>query len=116
MTPITYLSEQPTDYARAIDGAETLADLRIVLADWRALAQDAENAALKMTNADFTVFREGLKKERKGCFAGEDFVTRFGDILMPAVMFKVSIHASEFHVPFGLMYIRLRELNKLPSA
>jgi hypothetical protein len=31
------------------------------------------------------------------------------------MMFKVSMVASEFHVPWGLAYIRMREAGKLPA-
>src|SRR5258706_9334426 len=86
MTPITYMSEQPHDYAFEIDGAETLNKLRSVTADWRELAEDALECANNMTAEDFDLFRKGLKKERKGVFAGEKWSERFADILMPALM------------------------------
>jgi len=115
MTPITYLSEQPADFSKAIDGAETLEELRTVLADWRELAGDAEKIALAMTPKDFTEFRKGLKKERGGEFAGEKFAEKYSAVLLPEVMFKISMKAYDYKVPFGLMYIRLKEAGILPE-
>src|SRR5258708_789791 len=115
MTPITYISEQPHDYARAIDDASTLISLQSVIAEWRSLAEDAWKIALAMKDSDFADFRAGLRLERRGKFAGEEWNERFADILMPAVMFKVSITANEYKVPWGLAYIRLKETGKLPA-
>jgi len=89
--------------------------LRSVTADWRELADDALECANNMTAEDFELFRKGLKKERKGVFAGEKWSERFADILMPALMFKVSITASEYKVPWGLAYLRLKEAGRLPQ-
>jgi hypothetical protein len=116
VTPITYTSDQPGDYAKALDAADSLGKLREVTAEWALLAEDAKAKADAMTEQDFERFRKGLKKERRGQFAGEEFAMEFEDLMMPAVMFKVAIAASEYKVPFGLMYIRMKETGNLPAS
>jgi hypothetical protein len=115
MTPITFSSDQPTDYGKAIDAALTPEDLRSALLAWKNLAADALAVAETMTAEDFEVFRAGLRKERKGRFAGDEWAIKYGAILMPEVMFKVSMVASQFHVPWGLAYKRLEETGRLAT-
>ena len=114
MTPVTYYSEQPKDYAEALDDSDSLPALCAFLAEWKELAADAERVALTMSEEDFKEFRRGLKKERRGSFAGEKWNEKYGAILMPEVMFKISIRACDYKVPFGLMYLRLKETGITP--
>jgi hypothetical protein len=63
-----------------------------------------------MSQNRFKKFRESLKLERTGRFSGnEDAMT----IIMPEVMFKISVYAEKFKVPFGLMFNRLKEVDKI---
>jgi hypothetical protein len=110
---ITYLSETASDYSKAITNAETLDELRSVVSDYGDVAADAQTAVAAMSAADFKAWRRGLAKERKGKFAGDEFSERFGDVMMPELMFKVSIVAQKFQVPWGCAYIRLKETGQL---
>lgn len=113
---INYLSDCPGDYAKALDGADTLDALLLALRGWDSLAADAYKIAAKMTPQDFREFRAGLKMERKGEWAGEKFQEKFASILMPEVLFKVSIVANQFGAPWGLTYLRLKETGQLEKA
>lgn len=116
MTPITYISDQPGDYAKALDGADNLSKLMQVAHDWRELAEDAYEAVAKMTGEDFIAWRKGLAEERRGVFAGEEFYKKFADVLMPKLMFKVSAIAIRFGAPWGCAYLRLKETGNLEKA
>lgn len=116
MTPITYISEQPTDYAKALDGADTLAVLRKTLGAWQEVAGDALKIAKGMTEDDFKEWRRGLAIERKGDFAGEEFAKKYGALQLPEVLFKVSMIAVQFGAPWGCAYIRLKETGNLEKA
>lgn len=109
MKPITYISEQPSDYAKALDRAETLILLKITVSEYKILAEDAYSIVHEMDEQDFSEWRAGLKKERRGKFAGEQFSDKFGPLLMPETMLKASLVAHRFKVPWGLAYIRIRE-------
>ncbi len=115
MSPITYGSDQPGDYAKALDAADSLPKLREVTLAWKLLAADAHALAERMDEESFERFKKGLKKERRGQFAGESYAEEFGVLMMPAGMFKVAMVAADYHVPFGLAYIRLKESGKLPA-
>lgn len=116
MTPVTYTSEQPKDYAEALSGASTLDELVKVAEAWQEVASDALAIVKGMTPADFEQWRSGLAKERKGNFAGMEFQNRYAVVLMPERLFKVSMMALEFSVPWGLMYLRLKETGRLDEA
>lgn len=116
MTPITYISEQPTDYAEALGAADTLEKLRATTGNWIPLAEDANKVVVGMTPADFKAWRKGLAKERKGQFAGEEFMKKYGAVLMPEKMLKVSMIAMKFQAPWGCTYIRLKENGQLEDA
>jgi hypothetical protein len=115
MTPITYTSDQPDDYAKAVDGATTLADLVAVLAAWKPIAPDATLAVPK-DDTEFKAFRKGLRAERRGLFSGNVWVERFGAILMPDLMMRVSMVANKFQAPWGLVFIRLRDHGALSQG
>lgn len=116
MTPVTSISEQPKDYAEALSGAATLEALLKVVEAWQEVASDALIVVKGMTPADFKEWRRGLAMERKGQFAGMDFQEKYAAVTMPERMFKVSIMALEYKVPWGLMYLRLKESGKLEEA
>ena len=115
MKPITYFSEHPQEWASSLDGADTLEKLKLLCEEWKELAPDALRTVVKMTGADFLQWRAGLKMERKGKFAGDSFSEKYGDITMPAIMFKVEMVASGYKVPWGLAYIRMKETGTLPT-
>lgn len=115
MNPITYVSEQPEDFARALDRCKKLEDLLVVTAAYESIAPDARALSLRMDEADFRRFKRGLHCERKGEFAGEVWMNDFGSLLLPEIMFKVSIVASKFGAPWGCAYLRLKEMGKLPT-
>jgi predicted TIM-barrel fold metal-dependent hydrolase len=115
MKPITYTSEQPTDYAKALAAAKDADAVRAVTAAYGDLAEDANEIAQAMDDVMFRRWRRGLTKERRGEFAGEEFAATFGALQMPEVMFKVSMYATQFGVPWGLMYLRLKQVGKLPT-
>ncbi len=108
MKPITYLSDQAHDYCEALDPCKSLAELTALLEEYHTLFPDAL-AAIPKDQEEFEVFLKGLKKERRGRFAGETFVKRFGPVLMPATAMEVSFVAHKYSVPWGCAFIRLKE-------
>ncbi len=83
--------------------------LRKYLHRWFPFAQDA--FVQFDSNADFDLFefKSGLARERSGKFAGEEWAEKYGAIIMPEFLADVSLMASKFHVPWGVMFLRLRE-------
>lgn len=110
---ISYASETPEDYAKALNAAETLPALLSAITVYREVAADAYQQAADLDEAGFVAFRNALKKERRGVFSGGKAAKRFGSIMMPEVMMKVSIVAGQFQVPWGCAYIRLRQVGRV---
>lgn len=116
MRPITYVSDQQADYTNALARCSWLADLLALVRDYGDLTGDARAVVEQMTGADYQEFSRGLLKERRGKYAGDQWADKYAAILMPEVMFRVSLVAQQFKVPWGCAYIRLKETDMLPKG
>jgi len=101
-----WLSEPVGDYEKGLDGAKTLTALRAYLESWREVAGDAWAAVQDWTEADFTAWRKALASERRGKFMGDEAMARFACVLLPEVLFRVSVIANEYKAPWGVAYHR----------
>ena len=108
---INYLSETPKDWSKDLDTCRDLIHLRNICLDYGDLTKDALEIADNMTEDNFTGFKEGLRKERRGKTAGNIWYNQYLNILLPSKMFKVSLIAEKFKTPFGTAYIRTKEEN-----
>ena len=59
------------------------------------------------TEEEFKNFRTGLEKERRKIWAGPQFQTRFGAVVMPHLAVEVGRIAHQFNVPWGLAFNQL---------
>lgn len=116
MTPISYISDQPADYVKALVEADTLAKLLAFTKAWSEVAKDAHETVRAMTPHDFKEWRKGYAKERAGKFAGEKFAVKYGALMMPEVLMKVSMIAQHFGAPWGCAYLRLKQTGQLEQA
>lgn len=112
MNPIHYTSEQAHEYAAALTAADTREKLLAVLTAYRPLAADAL-AAAPQDDAEFEAWRAGLARERHGRFAGFGWSARWGALLMPELMLRISLVASDFRVPFGCAALQLKEAGRV---
>lgn len=108
-TPVTYLSDHNKEYAHGLRQCETLERLKEFLEHWSPFAPDAYNAGIKMDAENFVDFRQGLLKESKGKYAGNRWAERYGNIMLPDLLFHVSVVAQKFNAPWGLAFIRLQQ-------
>lgn len=108
---IHYMDEPADDYCKGLDKASSWDELRQHIEMYAPLFPDAYEAAREHmpSYADFDHFKLGLKMERKGKFSGEDWMTKFGAILMPANMIHLGEIAIKYGVPTGLAFCRLVE-------
>jgi hypothetical protein len=106
----TFGGEPDRDYTKALTTCDTLDDLRALVTAYEPIAIDAPSVVATMTAEDFAEWRRGLKIERRGKFAGEAFAKKFGAILMPMPMMRISMIADEYKAPFGVTWMRLKEL------
>ncbi len=110
---ISYLSEPVADYHKELDTCDSLFELRIFVEKWKLLANDAFDVAQAMTSDDWPTFRKGLKSERRGRYAGDNWTERYAAILLPEILFKVSMTANQFICPWGLAYCRHRDVGQI---
>jgi hypothetical protein len=109
---IGYLTEDPASrYVKSLSACRSRADLLALLREpiHRECAPDALAAAEEMRDEDWPEFEEGLRKERRKQFAGEEWCDRFGAIAIPDAMSMASVLAKKYSVPWGCAFIRLRE-------
>jgi hypothetical protein len=112
MSAISYLSEA-TDWAKGLTEARSLETLRAVVAGWSPFVPEAEAVVNEMDARDFDIWRDGLAKERKGVFAGEDFAGRFGALMMPTALLRGELLAAQYKAPLGAILIRCHETGHL---
>ena len=110
---IAWLTEPEKDYAKALDGAQSVEELREAIRPYRLVAQDALDVATRMDAVAFQEFQQGLRRERRGQSNTEAWMERYGAILIPSVMLHVSMLAEQFGAPWGAAYSRLKEVGRI---
>jgi hypothetical protein len=110
---VSYGSDFAKEYCQGLTACDTLERLQEYVEHWSQFARDAYDVTRKMTQADFTEYQKGIAIERKGKFAGEEYAERYGAILLPEFLMFVSYVADRFKVPWGVAFIRLRDMNKI---
>ena len=103
---IHYTSEPEKEYVTGLGKCKSLGELVLLTEKFKRIANDAFLVAQKMTESDFAEFVVGIKKERRGQFAGEDFSDKYGVVMIPETMIRVGLIAQQFMVPFGCAFIR----------
>ena len=112
ISEINYLTKDPSpQYAKDIYMCLSRAELlnKLEFGGYVELCSDAIKVIKEMKGDEFPAFREGLKKERKGEFAGVEFSEKYADVLMPKMLFEASMVAAQYKVPWGLAFIRVQE-------
>lgn len=105
---VSYTSDYLKEYAVGLNECKSRQRLNEFLEHWLHFASDAY-AARPTNEVEFKQFVRGLRSERKGRYAGDEWALRFGAILMPDLMFQVATIAVKFGVPWGLAFIRMQE-------
>jgi len=106
---INYYSTADVDYVNEVKKCRTLKQLFDVILNYRVLAEDAYNKVDLMNEGDFKRFLIGMKKETAGDCPGDKWVKEFGMIILPEKILKISLIASQYHVPFGAAYHRIEQ-------
>ena len=110
---IHYTSDTLKDYVDGLTKSKTLEDLQAHCQTYQRVADDAFKVIREMKAEDFGTFIKGLRKERKGEFAGEEWAEKYGAVLMPEILMRVGIVADEYQVPWGCAYIRLKDVGRI---
>lgn len=107
---VSYLTEDPAkEYSKAISATKTVEQLVNAIIPFIEIADDALEIAKSLSKADYIEFMKGLKKERRGEFAGEKFADKYASLIMPEKMFIASIVSDQYKIPWGLAAIRCEQ-------
>ncbi len=109
MIEISYLTEISKTYTNALNTCSSSNDLKKLMREWKEIAYDAFKQVWSR-DFSFDEYQKGLEIERSGEFAGEEWVTKYGAILMPGILLFIGLQAIRFHAPEGMVFIRMREL------
>lgn len=106
---ITYISETAAEYSTELGKIKTLHKLREFIDHWWALCNDAYNIVQGMNAATWKEFKTGWALEKKHEYAGDVWAEKYSAVIMPEILFRVSVVSANFHVPWGTAFIRLKE-------
>ena len=109
MMTVTYISEFDKEYAIGLRACMNLPRLREYTLHWGGLCLDAFEAVQNMTDEDWPTFRKGRNKEARGQYASVAWHERYGAVLMPDLLFRVSMIAQQFGVPWGTAFLRCEQ-------
>ncbi len=109
MMVVTYLSAFDKEYVTGLRQCDDLPRLREFTLHWGGLCPDAFESVRRMNDEDWPEFKRGLAKESKGKYAGDAWAERYGDILMPALLLRVSMVAEQFGAPWGTAFLQLEK-------
>lgn len=108
---IGYTSETASDYAKALRKVNSLEALKKLVNFYSPLTDDAIAEVNKMSNDSFKEFIADLPKfENARGKEAEVLTDMWGKIVLPREMLRIGMMAQHFNVPFGLAFIRDREL------
>lgn len=115
---IGYVSEDvPMLWAKALDSARSLAELRALVHAWKEIVGEIAPASWPRDEREFQdAFLPGLRKERKNANGGGrtskehmKWIERFSEFCMPTRMIQVSLRAEQFKAPWGTVHLRMLE-------
>lgn len=111
---VGYLTDAK-DWSRALDGADSIAALQAVCADWMPYVPDAVAVAGKMDAAAFDRWRVGLAKERKRReWRGQmEWVEEFGELVLPTNLLQAAMVAEQYKTPLGVALIQMENAGVL---
>jgi len=112
---IDYYTEPVEEYQKGLTESNNTQELLTHIKKFQKVANDAY---LKVGQVyfNFDEFKEGLLKERNKEYAGDEYAAKYGDVIFPMVMFQAMLVASQFMVPWGLAYIRLKDVGRVKET
>ena len=104
---VTYLSMLSLEYSTGIRNCDTLEDLQRFTSEWRPYANDAFERTAGMDEIAFRDYKKGLLRESSGRYAGDVWAKKYGAVVMPELLFFLTLQAERLKVPEGVIFFRL---------
>lgn len=109
---IGYTTDLSKPYAASLSSAKTFKELCSHVQMWEMLAGDAFDA-VHAREFSWKEYRAGLAKERKDIYAGDEWAKKYGAIVMPEILMRISLAAMHYLVPDGCVFIRMRDFGQI---
>ena len=112
MIEISYLTDISKPYVDGIKKCSSKTDLLKFINEYKEICHDALEQA---DHPDFLweEYQKGWNLEKKGKYAGDKWVLKYGAILMPEIIMFIGLQAQRFMAPEGTVFIRLRDMGIL---
>lgn len=107
--------DDPTpEYIKGIRKATTAKELVEAIQPYSEICGDALQAAEVMEDKEVKEFQRDWRKASKPQSDEwtENFIKRFGMIVMPSKLLEASLIAEKYHAPWGVAFIRMQEIKK----
>ena len=102
---IRLTDETDKEYITMVKKCKSRLELIDITKSYGWLTKDAVVQAEGMSDTEFhSIYKQGLYKENNGIYAGDDWHSLFGAILLPRKIFEISYLADQHNVPFGTAY------------
>lgn len=105
---IGYLTDINKPYILGIRKCQDLKQLKAFLKKWKIFVEDSLRQ-LESKDFSWDEYKKGLWLESHGKFAGEKWAEKYGAIPMPKVLLFIGLVSTQFHVPDGTAFIRIKE-------
>lgn len=109
MTPVHNLSEHLKEYSIGLRQCLTRARLVEFCEAWAMFTPDAYRVVAGMSEDDFVDFRQGLRRETSGHYAGDRWAGKYGNVTMPDLLLTVQAIADHFGAPWGMAFLRCEQ-------
>lgn len=91
------------DWAMGLNNSKDQFELLEFVNSWMPYVKDALEIVKQMDEKGFLEFKEGLKKERRGSYSGDEWNDKYGAVLVPEDLIVASMLAKEFTAPLLIM-------------
>jgi len=103
---VGYLSEFAMDYSTGLKTCKTLNQLKEFITIWKRYAFDTFEIVSEMSEESFSEFKKVQEKVSHDEFMGREAFRKYGAIMAPDILVRVSVLSYKFTAPWGTAFIR----------
>ena len=112
---INYNTDLYPQFKDDLNACENLSDYKAVIEKYKYISPDLKQFRLD-TEAEAEEFKAGLKLNRQGIYAGQEWSDRYATLLIPAYILHATVLAHKFEVTWGIAYLKMCEAGAVPGV